>query len=50
MEHIEHLRAAVSAADASLVNLNSDNAATQLDAILDFAALLTAAKNVVLNA
>lgn len=49
MTDMERLRGAVSAADASLRDLTNPDADIRLEAVLDFAALLSAAKAVVLN-
>lgn len=50
MDYIEKLRVAVSAMDESLKNLVSEDDELRENAILDAAWLLSAAKNVVLNA
>lgn len=47
---MEKLRAAVSQFDASMVNLMSEDPDVRIDALLDAAALLMAAKAVVLAA
>lgn len=50
MTPMENLRLAVSAADASIKDLVSEAPDVRMDAILDMAGLLTAAKTVVLEA
>lgn len=49
MDKIENLRVQVSAFDASLRNLASEDAGERTEAIMDAAALLSAAKLVVLE-
>lgn len=49
-DYMERLRTAVSAADASLLDLDNEDKDVRMEAILDFASLLTWAKLVVLNA
>lgn len=50
METMEALKLRVSLFDGSLSDLNSDDAEKRQEAVLDAAALLTAAKKVVLGA
>jgi hypothetical protein len=50
MGDMQELRLAVSAADVSLRDLTDPDPDVRLEAVLDFAALLTAAKRVVLDA
>lgn len=47
---MESLRNAVSLFDSTLPNLNSEDPEVRMDAVLDAAKLLTAAKRVVLDA
>lgn len=49
-EHMEALRMRVSVFDTTLKDLNSDDLEARKEAIMDAAALLTAAKRVVLDA
>jgi hypothetical protein len=50
MTALERLRSAVSTADASLKSLLDEDPDVRMDAVLDMAGLLTAAKAVVLAA
>ena len=50
MSDMENLRMRVSVFDTTLAHLNSENPEERTEAIMDAAALLTAAKRVVLNA
>lgn len=49
-EYMEALRMRVSVFDTTLADLNSDDQEKRTEAIMDAAALLTAAKRVVLSA